>query len=168
MGERDAQFRDFVTDSQRRLVHFAELLVGDRGRAEDLVQEAYVAAYAAWPRIRNGAPEAYVRRCVMNRRVDWWRRRSSREWPVDQVADLPDDSSSARITQVDQRLLVFRALGRLTARERAAVVLRHYVGLSEAETATEMRVAVGTVKSTTARAVAKLRDDPILREGVNP
>jgi DNA-directed RNA polymerase specialized sigma24 family protein len=96
VGERDAQFRDFVTDSQRRLVHFAELLVGDRGRAEDLVQEGYVAAYAAWPRIRNGAPEAYVRRCVMNRRVDWWRRRSSREWPVDQVADLPDDSSSAR------------------------------------------------------------------------
>ena len=168
MGERDAQFRDFVADSQRRLVHFAELLVGDRGRAEDLVQEAYVAAYAAWPRIRNGSPEAYVRRCVMNRRVDWWRRRSSREWPVDQLADRPDDSSTARITQVDQRLLVFRALERLTARERAAVVLRHYVGLTEAETATEMRVAIGTVKSTTARAVAKLRDDPILREEVKP
>lgn len=166
MGERDAQFRDFVSDSQRRLIRFAELLVGDRGRAEDLLQEAYIAAYVAWPRIRDGAPEAYVRRCVINGRTSWWRRRSSSEQPVDHLIERNDHAADAT-ANVDQRLLVLGALERLTARERTVIALRFYIGLTEAETANEIGVAVGTIKSTASRAVAKLRDDTILREGAH-
>lgn len=167
MSGRDAQFREFVADSQHRLVRFAELLVGDKGRAEDLVQEAYVAAYVAWPRIKEGAPEAYVRRCVINGRTNWWRRRSSRELPVDHIIEWQQSATPDETAGVDQRLLVLAALARLTPRERTVVALRYYVGRSEAEIASEIGVAVGTVKSTASRAVAKLRDDQILREGAN-
>ena len=166
--DRDESFREFVVGSQRRLVDFAELLVGDRGLAEDLVQEAYTAAYVAWPRLREGSPEAYVRRCVMNGRTSWWRRPSSGERPVD-VDDYrriraPGDATA----DVDQRLLALSALQRLTRRERTVITLRYYVGLSEAEIAAELSIAPGTVKSTAARALAKLRADQLFREGATP
>jgi RNA polymerase sigma-70 factor (sigma-E family) len=164
---RDEQFREFVVDSQRRLVDFAELLTGDRGRAEDLVQEGYVAAYAAWPRIRDGRPEAYVRRCVINGRTTWWRRKPSHELPVDANVRSDIRIAADATAVVDERLLVLAALRRLTVRERTVVALRYYVGLSEQEIAEEIGVAAGTVKSTASRAVAKLRDDQLFREGVN-
>jgi RNA polymerase sigma-70 factor (sigma-E family) len=152
-SERDREFSDFVAGTQRRLVHFAELLTGDHGRGEDLVQDALVKAYVAWPRIRAGGAEAYVRTCVVNGRTDWWRRRSSRERPTASPADVPD------------RVVVLNALARLTDRERAVIALRFYLGLSEAETAADLDIAVGTVKSTAARAITKLRANPSFSEG---
>lgn len=168
MTDRDAPFREFVIASQRRLVDFAELLTGDRGRAEDLVQDGYIAAYVAWPRIRDGYPEAYVRRCVINGRTSWWRRRDSHERPV-QNEDYGEVKDGADLTAAsDQRLIVLAALGRLTARERAVIALRFYIELSEAEIAAELGIAAGTVKSTASRAITKLRDDQLFRQGVNP
>lgn len=164
MGDRDAEFRDFVVATQRRLVHIAELMTGDHGRAEDLVQDALVKAYIAWPRIRAGGAEAYVRRCIVNGRTDWWRRRSSRERPVAEPADFASPTDSAAV--VDQRLVVLTALAALTGRERAVIALRYYVCLSEAEAAAELGIAAGTVKSTASRAIAKLRTDRALHEGV--
>jgi RNA polymerase sigma-70 factor (sigma-E family) len=166
VSEQDREFRDFVVGSQHRLVHFAELLTGDRGRAEDLVQEAYEAAYAAWPRISRGSPEAYLRRCIINGRTNWWRLRSSHEQPTNRPTDR--ESTADQSAEVDQRLLVLSALRRLTRRERTVLALRFFVGLSEREIADELGVAAGTVKSTAARAVSKLREDQLLREGVKP
>jgi RNA polymerase sigma-70 factor (sigma-E family) len=165
MTDRDEQFRAFVVGSQRRLVNFAELVTGDHGRAEDLVQDAYIAVYAAWPRVGDGRAEAYVRRCVINGRTNWWRRRSSREEPLDPASRVDVDHAADVTADVDRRLYVLAALSRLTQRERTVVVLRHYVGLTERETAREIGIAVGTVKSAMSRAVAKLRDDQELREG---
>jgi RNA polymerase sigma-70 factor (sigma-E family) len=162
----EAQFRDFVVSSQSRLLAFAELVTADRGRAEDLLQEGYLAAYAAWSRIRDRSPEAYVRRCIVNGRITWWRRRSSHERPVEEIRQLPRQTIPDHSEEIDQRLLVLAALRRLTVRERAVVALRFYVGLSEAQIAAELDIAAGTVKSTASRAVAKLRDDSLLREGV--
>jgi Sigma-70 region 2 len=113
-----ADFADFVKSSQAKMVRLAELLTGDRGRAEDLAQDGYAKAYAAWTRIRGGDPQAYVRRCIVNANTDWWRRRTWREQPRPLV---PDQQERADMTAVHAaRDVVLRALARLTARERAA------------------------------------------------
>ena len=62
--------------------------------------------------------------------------------------------------------MVLAAIRLLTARERAVIAMRYWLGLSEAEIADELGIAVGTVKSTAARAVTKLRNNPTLREGL--
>jgi RNA polymerase sigma-70 factor (sigma-E family) len=161
----DAAFREFVLGSQTRLVNFAAFLVGDYGRAEDLVQDAYVKAYARWSSIHDRAPEAYVRRCLINGRTDWWRRRASKELVTDGRALVERPVHGDAAADVDERLVVFAALDRLSTRERTVLVLRYYLGLSEAEIATELGLAPGTVKSTASRATGKLRGDPVLREG---
>lgn len=167
MTAKDAAFRDFVVQSQARLLAFAELVTADRGRAEDLLQEAYISAYAAWPRIHNQAPDAYVRRCIVNGRISWWRRRSSHELPAEDSAAENGSSHADDTAVVDDRLRLLAALRRLTARERAVVALRYFAGLTEAEIAAEVGIAPGTVKSTAARAMSKLREDALLHEGVS-
>ena len=156
------EFCDFVAGSQTRMVRIGELLTGDRGRGEDLAQHGFAQAFAAWPRLRSGDPEAYVRRCMVNAQTDWWRRRTWRELPTSQLperADLTDLTAAAA-----EREVVLRALARLTVRERIVLVLRFYLDLSELQIAAELRIAPGTVKSSAARGLAKLRADPELRE----
>lgn len=158
---RDEEFHAFVVGAQGRLLHMADLLTGDRGQAEDLVQVALVKTYRAWRRVADGNPEAYARAVMVNARRDWWRRRTWREQPT---SVLPERASADQINSVVERDVVLAALSRLTVRERQVVVLRHYVGLTEPETARELGCAVGTVKSATARALAKLRRDETLRQ----
>jgi RNA polymerase sigma-70 factor (sigma-E family) len=128
-----SEFAGFVTGTQARMVRLAELLTGDRGRAEDLAQEGYAKAYAAWRRIRGGNPEAYVRRCIVNANTDWWRRRSSHEQSRLLVPDHPALADPAG--DVAARDLVLRALARLTRRERAVLALRFYLDLTEIQIA---------------------------------
>jgi len=158
--DRDAQFTAFVADHQAELLRTAWLLVGDAHRAEELTQAALVRTYAAWPRAASGDPVAYARRVLVNLRTDTWRRRRREVL----VADVPEDAVPPGRTggegtadhQADRDSLV-RALGTLTQRQRRVVVLRHLVGLSEAEVADDLGVSVGTVKSTSSRALAQLR-----------
>jgi RNA polymerase sigma-70 factor (sigma-E family) len=159
----DNDFRAFVVASRRRLVHLADLLTGDRGRAEGLAQHALVRTYLAWSRVRHGDPEAYARRVVINANVDWWRRRSWREQLGASVPEL-----AMRNDHVDDfaRRDAVRALAALTPRERAVIALRFYCQLSENEAAREIGCAVGTVTSTTARALAKLRNSPHVQREV--
>lgn len=151
------EFAGFVAGAQSRMVRLAELLTCDRGRAEDLAQEGFAKAYAAWPRIRDGDPEAYVRRCILNANTDWWRRRRWREQPSPLVPERPDRTGAA--TALVTRDVVLRALARLTSRERVVLGLRFYLDLTEFQIAHELGIAPGTVKSTAARALAKLRAD---------
>jgi DNA-directed RNA polymerase specialized sigma24 family protein len=65
------EFTSFVLGSQARMVRLAELLTGDRGRAEDLAQEGFARTYAVWRQVRGGDPAAYVRRCIINANADW-------------------------------------------------------------------------------------------------
>ena len=155
------EFTDFVAGMQAKMVRLAELLTGDRDRAEDLAQDGFAKAFAAWRRIRDQDPAAYVRRCIINANIDWWRRRGWRERPH---ADLPDRPGGPDVAAaLAARDLVLRALARLTARERAVLALRFYFDLSEAQISAELSIAQGTVKSTLARALAKLRADADLR-----
>ena len=155
------EFADFVAGAQARMVRLAELLTGDRGRAEDLAQDGFAKAYAVWGRLRTGDPAAYVRRCIVNANTDWWRRR---RWREQSRAPLPDQAAQGNLAgEVTDRAVVLRALARLTPRERAVIALRFYQDLTELQIARELGIAPGTVKSATARALTKLRADAELR-----
>jgi RNA polymerase sigma factor (sigma-70 family) len=104
--------------------------------------------------VRRDDAVAYTRRVLVNLHTDSWRRgrrEALRAEPPEVVReDHPESVAEDRDT-------VIRALAVLTERERTVVVLRYYVGLSEAEVAAELGISVGTVKSTASRALARLR-----------
>ena len=117
-------------------------------------------AWLAWPRLDDD-PEAYVRKIIVTTHVSWWRRRGRRsEEPTNRLPERPCGTSEMDL--VDDRDAVWRALGRLPARQRAVVVLRFFEDLTEAQVAGVLGCSVGTVKSQTSRALAKLRVDDTL------
>lgn len=152
--DRDA-FAEFVAARSGSLHRAAYLMVGDAGLAQDLVQEALTKTYVAWPRLRDPAnAEAYTRKAITTTAITWFRRRSFGERPS---AHVPDRVLVGHADVVAERSWLRDALLELPPRQRAAVVLRHYEDLSEAETAAAMGCAVGTVKSQAAAGLAKLR-----------
>jgi RNA polymerase sigma-70 factor (sigma-E family) len=155
-------FAAFAAANGRRLRHAARLLTGDDHRAEDLVQTALARTYLRWDRIRSDDPMAYVRRVLYTAHAEWWRRRWRHEYPTGAVPERPGTADLAADHAERDRMRL--ALAALTPRERAVVVLRYYEDLGERETAEVLGVAVGTVKSTCARALAKLRVSPQLAE----
>jgi RNA polymerase sigma-70 factor (sigma-E family) len=153
----DAGFRDYVTARGPSLLRAAYLLTGNRADAEDLVQAALVKTYLAWNRIEDrGALDGYVRRAMINTHISWWRRRKVEEYPTDEI---PDQAVADHAGASDLQETLRRAVERLPQRMRAAVVLRYYEDMTEAEIADTLGVSLGTVKSTVSRAVAKLRVD---------
>ena len=161
----DEEFHEFMTGCQARMLRLAELLTGDRGHAEDLAQHGLAKAYAAWGRIRDGDPESYVRRCIANANIDRWRRGTWRERPSKRLPDIPGSGDHVRV--VAEREIVLRALGRLESRERTVLALRYFLELTELQIAHELGMPPGTVKSTAARALTKLRGDAELHQEVN-
>jgi RNA polymerase sigma-70 factor (sigma-E family) len=154
-------FEAFVLTRSDALLRTAYLLTRDHALAEDLLQTALAKAWAAWRRI-DGYPEAYVRTILVNTYATWWRRRWNQERPTE---SLPEVVARSDVDAHDERQDLWTALGRLPRRQQAAVVLRYYEGLSEAETARTLGCSVGTVKSQTSKALAKLRIDPALSTG---
>jgi len=156
-------FAQFVEARRRALLRTAWLLTGDWALAEDLVQTALVRSWPRWERIwRRGDPEMYVRRVMVNTWASWRRRRWRAEQPSGAVPDSPAAGDLA--AEAALRVAVRGALGSLSDRQRAVLVLRVFDDLSEAQVAEVLGCAVGTVKSTMARAVARLREDPRLGE----
>lgn len=148
-------FDEFVAVRSSALLRTSYLLTRDHALAEDLLQTALAKAWFAWARIE-GRPESYVRRILVNTYTSWWRRRWNGEHTVAEVPEQPVEHPE----EAGHDLWV--ALGRLPRRQRAAVVLRYFEDLSAAETARVMGCSVGTVKSQTSKALAKLRIDPAL------
>src|SRR5258706_15678061 len=150
----DEGFAAFVRDRSAQLARTAFLLTADRHLAEDLVQTALAKVADRWTRIAGqGDPTPYVRKVMLHTAIPWRRRRSSGETPVASMPDSPD--STAALADEDERLR--RALREVPPRQRAALVLRFYEDLSEAETAAALGCSVGTVKSQTAKGLARLR-----------
>ena len=157
----DRGFRDYVARRSRALLRTAYLLTGNIADAEDLVQAALAKTYLAWHRIEDqGALDGYVRRAIVNTHISWWRRRRVEEYPTD---DIPDQAVADHAIASDLQETMRRAVDRLPERMRAAVVLRYYEDMTEAEVAEVLGVSLGTVKSTVSRAVAKLRSDAELQ-----
>jgi RNA polymerase sigma-70 factor (sigma-E family) len=153
----DHGFREYVTMRTGSLLRAAYLLTGNRADAEDLVQAALAKTFLAWDRIEDrGALDGYVRRAMVNTHISWWRRRRLEEYPTDEI---PDRAVADHATGSDMQDTLRRAIDRLPQRMRAAVMLRYYEDMTEAEVADALGVSLGTVKSTVSRAVAKLRTD---------
>jgi RNA polymerase sigma-70 factor (sigma-E family) len=160
-GIDDPEFRDYVRSRSRALLRTAYLLTGNMADAEDLLQSALAKTYLAWDRIEDrGALDGYVRRALVNTHISWWRRRRLEEYPTDEIPDqaVVDHSVSSELQES-----LRRAIDRLPQRMRAAVMLRYYDDMTEAEVADVLGVSLGTVKSTVSRAVAKLRIDAELQ-----
>jgi RNA polymerase sigma-70 factor (sigma-E family) len=157
----DAGFREYVTARSRALLRTAYLLTGNAADAEDLLQAALAKTFLAWDRIEDrGALDGYVRRAMVNTHISWWRRRRVEEYPTDEI---PDQAVADPAVASDLQETLRRAVDRLPDRMRAAVVLRYYEDMTEAEVADVLGVSLGTVKSTVSRAVAKLRTDADLQ-----
>lgn len=151
----DESFAAFAVGVQHQLHHLAWLLTGDVHRAEELVQETLVRAYTAWHRIDPEDPFRYVQRILVNAKTDGWRRRRREQL----VGNLPEPTTCMPdvANAVEAHSTVVAALRTLAPRERAVVVLRYYMDLSEADTAAQLGVSEGTVKSAASRALAKMR-----------
>jgi RNA polymerase sigma-70 factor (sigma-E family) len=154
-AQRDTEFVDFVTAQRTALVRMARLLTaGDDAAAEDLVQTTLTRLYVHWARVRRaGNPVGYARTSLTHAFIDEQRRAyTRRETPIDVIPERPahdDDQDLARA--------VLGALSTLAPRQRAVVVLRHFLDLDIAETARLLGCTTGTVKSQNAKALDRLR-----------
>jgi RNA polymerase sigma-70 factor (sigma-E family) len=133
----------------------AYLLTGERTLAEDLVQEGFVRMFGRFRDLRNpDAFAAYLRKTVVNLAKSHFRRRGVERTYVERESRGP----VATVEPPGPREEMWDALKRLTPRQRAAVVLRYYEDLSEAQTADVLGCAVGTVKSLVSRGLEQLRE----------
>lgn len=152
----EAAFREFAEATTPLLRRTAYLMCGDVDRAADIVQEALIKVYVAWPRLdRSQNLRGYARRAVMSAAIDMSRRRSSTERVGLVAAEEPSTEDLAgRVTE--HRALV-QALATLPPRQRACVVLRYLEDLAVVDVAAALGCQVGTVKSHTAKGLTALR-----------
>jgi RNA polymerase sigma-70 factor (sigma-E family) len=162
IGTGDSGPPDFATFVEARwpaLVRYAFALTGDRGHAEDVVQQALERCWRRWRSVRPDGCEAYVRTTVARLVISRWRARRVTETQLGgtdrPVAGDPAESYALRDA-------LWRALGELPPRMRAVVVLRFVEDLSEAQTAELLGCSIGSVKSHASRGVARLRTEPEL------
>ena len=152
--QRDAEFEAYVAAARPRLRRLAYSLCGDWHGADDVVQTALAKLYVVWPRVsRVSDQDAYVRRTVARTTIDESRRPWRREQSGLDGHDRPVDGP-----EVQSRHDLVAALQRLPEMQRKTVVLRHWLGLSVTETAHDLGIAEGTVKSHTSRALAALHE----------
>ncbi|WP_114907833.1 SigE family RNA polymerase sigma factor [Ornithinimicrobium murale] len=156
-------FREFVVGRSPSLLRTAWMLTGDAASAEDLLQTALARTWPHWSRVSQGHPEAYVRQVMVRTNASWRARFWTREKATDltsasvgiQTQAYADTDPSGPVTD---RLLLAEALGQLPIRQRQAVVLRYFDDLSVQVVAEIMGCSAGTVKSQTAKGLARLRE----------
>jgi RNA polymerase sigma-70 factor (sigma-E family) len=154
------EFDDYVRAAWPRLVRSGWLLTGDWHRAEDLVQTVLARACSRWRRIRDDAPDAYLRTMMVSTYLSWWRRRWRGEIPH---GTIPEPTSGQRVVDLDLRTILAGALQQLPRQQRAVLMLRFHADMTEAATAHAMGISVGSVKSYTARALDGLRRNPAIQ-----
>jgi RNA polymerase sigma-70 factor (sigma-E family) len=143
-----------VAARQTHLRRVAYALTGDWHRAEDLLQTAFVKLYVAWPRLRDpNAAEAWARRTLVRANID----ESRRPWRRERTSLDGHDEAAPSGSSYEERSSLVDALQQLPAMQRKVVVLRHMVDLSVSETASELGISEGTVKSHTSRGMEALR-----------
>jgi RNA polymerase sigma-70 factor (ECF subfamily) len=159
-GDRDA-FGALVVQHQRTALRTAFAVCGTESEAEDVTQEAFVKAFRALPRFREGEPlRPWLMRIVANEAKNRRRSRGRRERLAVRAAAMvpgaPGSTEDLALGSIKAAQLR-AALARLDERDRAVIALRYFAGLSEAETASALDVPAGTVKSRLSRALDRLR-----------
>lgn len=156
-------FDRFVAETAEPLLRSAYLITWDFAEAEDLVQECLFKVARRWPRVKKmGWPVAYARTVLIHLALDEGKRRSQRRSelrpePTALLEAHRDDAAAGILGRVETSIDLLEVLRKLPPRQRAALVLRYFDDLSEAEVADVMGCSVGTVKSTTSRALGRLR-----------
>lgn len=155
----DPELERFVARELRRLVGMLALYVGDRWTAEELAQDTIVRLCQHWPRVRSMRDRtAWLNRVAINLANSWYRRRSAERRALARAGPDPaaiDEATAATIA-------VRTAVAALPTRQRTALVLRYYAGMSVAETARTMGCAEGTVKALAHRAMTRLRESDLV------
>jgi RNA polymerase sigma factor (sigma-70 family) len=140
------------------LVRLAKVMLGDQSIAEDIVQDAFAGMYRNWPSLRDrDRALGYLRASVLNGCRTAQRSRIRRDRALllaPGAGDVVSAEESALVGEANREVLA--ALRALPARQREAVVLRHYLGLTEEEAAQTMQVTRGTIKSATSRGLSSL------------
>jgi RNA polymerase sigma-70 factor (sigma-E family) len=148
-------FDAFVVTHGKALIRCAFLIVGDAGAAQDVVQIALAKVSRRWGAIVDrGDPLPYVRTAVVRTATSWRRRRWHGEQPTGVLPEHVDVDSTGAVEHRDR---LRRGLQVLPPRQRAAVVLRHYLDLDERTAAAVLGCSIGTVKSQTSKGLARLR-----------
>lgn len=162
-GDGDA-YGQLVIRHQGIATRTAYLITHDVSEAEDAAQDAFVKAYGALGRFREGAPfRPWLLRIVANEAIN--RRKSAARRPTVELTDASDRSLESPASSpegaaiaADDRAAVLAALGRLRDEDRLVISYRYFLDLSEQEMAEALGVARGTVKSRLSRAMARLRE----------
>lgn len=151
MAESD-RFDELYRSCRVRLSSQIAAVMGDPGEASDLVQEAFARAWNHWSRIANyDDPEGWVRRVAYRLAVGHWRR--ARRLVL--RPDVRPDPAEPHEDHLD----LLAALRSLPIRQRQAIALHYLADLSVEETAAELAVPVGTVKSWLSRGRARLAQE---------
>jgi RNA polymerase sigma-70 factor (sigma-E family) len=159
-GRARTEFERFAALEADALLRSAYLMIGDRGEAEDLVQECLLRLARKWPRVRSMEhPGAYARRVLFNLILDGGGGRAKRRTELSAI-QTADGHAGAQETTValETRVELLQALGELPARQRAVLVLRYFADLPETEVATILDCPRGTVKSSSSRGLERLRE----------
>ncbi|MET8266482.1 SigE family RNA polymerase sigma factor [Micromonospora arida] len=154
IAEDEQAFREFVASEMASLRKLAYVTCGDWHAAEDAVANALIKLYPRWRKLDR--PDLYVKTMVYRAAVDETRRPWRRERSAGDA--MPDIALRDPAGAIDERMRLRAALDAVPPRQRAAVVLRHYLDLSLEDTASVLNCTVGTAKSQVSRGLAKLRE----------
>jgi RNA polymerase sigma-70 factor (sigma-E family) len=158
----DDALAGLVAQSGDRLLRVGYQLTHDRAAAQDLVQDALLRVYGS-ARRRGTAPDdwyAYLRRAVINEYVRTRRLRSSTEVVTDAVPEPP--AAAGQEDRLVDRAQLWDALGALSSRQRAVLVLRYYEGLADNEIAALLGCREASVRSLASRGLAAMRQHAVL------
>jgi RNA polymerase sigma factor (sigma-70 family) len=133
----------------------AFVLCGDRHVAEDVAAEAFARVWPHWRAGRVADDRSYLRKAVVNEVRSRWRRRAVER--REERRHRVEPAATPAAERGGDHDVVVRAMATLPASQRAVIALRFLEDLSEAETAQLLDMRVGTVKSQTSRALARLR-----------
>jgi RNA polymerase sigma-70 factor (sigma-E family) len=154
---RASGLEEFLAERGGHLLRTAMLLTGSRDAGEDLLQAA-LERLLRHRRAIDGDPEGYLRRTIYNLAADDWRRKGRWRARLTLLRSAQDGIASDRSLQVEQRDELVRLLLRLPPGQRAAIVLRYWEDMNEAQAAEVLGCSASTVSSATARGLRRLRE----------
>jgi RNA polymerase sigma-70 factor (sigma-E family) len=150
----DDGFSDVFAAHHRAVFRLAALLTADEHVAEEVTAEVFARVLPKWRRDQVDDPLPYLRRAVANEMRSRWRRRAHERRAA---ARQRSERADIAVDRLELREPLVHALQQLPLQQRTILVLRYLDDMSEADVASTLGVAAGTVKSQASRGVARLR-----------